>query len=169
MTTLFWMDSPQPLESSWSMERVERCLAQIWTTASCVAERGIPCVLDIGLGQAASRARVVKLAGQAGLSVQLHVVDAPAEERWRRVEARNAGKGDTYQSSVRRHTGDVRFRRDLVGIANRSRDGRVQRDKNFTFPDAPVIWGMPFFYGKTVYLGYSNRTTPSGPGPFVAF
>ena len=37
MTRLFWKDSPQPLEPSWSMERVERCLAQIWSTASRVA------------------------------------------------------------------------------------------------------------------------------------
>ena len=95
MTRLFWMDSPQPLKATWSMERVERCLTQIWSIASRVAERGVPCVLDVGLGQAASRLRFVKLARDFGLSVQLHFVDVPAEERWARVEVRNARHGET--------------------------------------------------------------------------
>lgn len=35
------------------------------------------------------------LARDAGLQPQLHFVDVPADERWRRVEARNAaGTGD---------------------------------------------------------------------------
>lgn len=29
--------------------------------------------------------------------MQLHFVDVPADERWRRVEMRNARKGETYQ------------------------------------------------------------------------
>jgi predicted kinase len=96
MATLFWMDSPQPLKPAWSMERVERCLSQIWATASQVAARGTPCVLDIGFAQAQSRARFVGLARQARLSVQLHFIDVPASERWRRVEERNAERGETY-------------------------------------------------------------------------
>ena len=94
MTRLFWMDTPQPLDPSWSMERVERCLTQIWSTASQLAHRGLPSVLNLGLGQAASRTRFVKLAGELGFSVQMHFVDVSAEERWRRVEARNAHRGD---------------------------------------------------------------------------
>jgi predicted kinase len=97
MAALFWADSPQPLDAAWSMERAERCLGQIWVTASSVAARGVPCVLDLGFGQTASRARFIQLAQDAGLPVQLHVLDAPAEERWRRVEARNAQRGETYQ------------------------------------------------------------------------
>jgi predicted kinase len=93
MTTLFWKDTPQPLEPAWSMERVERCLMQIWVLTSQIAARGVPCVLDVGLGQAQSRARFVGLAGEAGLSAQLHFVDAPADERWRRVQERNARGG----------------------------------------------------------------------------
>jgi predicted kinase len=94
MTALFWMDSPQPIEAAWSMERVERCLALIWSTAVRIAERGVPCVLDVGLSQAASRARFV-LAREQGLSTQLHFVDVPAQERWRRVEERNRVKGSS--------------------------------------------------------------------------
>ncbi len=97
MAALFWMDSPQPLEPAWSMERFRRCLTQIWAVVLRVAARDVPCVLDVGFGQKQSRARIAELAGNAGLSVQLHFIDVPAEERWRRVRARNAQKGETYQ------------------------------------------------------------------------
>jgi predicted kinase len=97
MATLFWMDTPQPLDPAWSMERVERCLTQIWAVVARIAARNVPCVLDIGFGQRQSRARFAELARDAGLSVQLHFIDVPADERWRRVEARNAQKGETYQ------------------------------------------------------------------------
>ena len=48
MTALFWMDSPQPLDPGWSIERVGRCMDQIWAVARQVAARGTPCVLDLG-------------------------------------------------------------------------------------------------------------------------
>ena len=97
MATLFWMDSPQPLSPAWSMERVERCLTQTWAVALQIAARNTPCVLDLGFSQAQSRRKFADLAKAAGLSVQLHFIDVPAEERWRRVETRNARKGETYQ------------------------------------------------------------------------
>jgi predicted kinase len=97
MAALFWMDTPQPLDPVWSMERVERCLLQIWTVALQTATRNVPCVLDLGFGQAQSRARFARLAEDASLSVQLHFLDVPAQERWRRVQTRNAQKGETYQ------------------------------------------------------------------------
>jgi len=97
MAALFWMDSPQPLDPSWSMARVERCYGRIWETALQVAARGIPCVLDLGFTRAESRLRFAALARGAGLGVELHFIDVPAGERWRRVEARNAGKGGIRQ------------------------------------------------------------------------
>jgi len=97
MTTLFWMDTPQPLNPAWSMERVERCMTQIWAVALQTAARNVPCVLDLGFSQTKSRAKFADFAQAAGLSVQLHFIDVPAEERWRRVASRNARKGETYQ------------------------------------------------------------------------
>ncbi|TAL01594.1 MAG: ATP-binding protein [Rhodospirillaceae bacterium] len=97
MTALFWMDSAQPIDPAWAMARVLRCNAQIWETALRVTARDVPCVLDLGFSQADSRVRIANLTRDAGLSVQLHFIDVPLEERWRRVEARNAAKGDTYQ------------------------------------------------------------------------
>src|SRR5258708_25777527 len=96
MATLFWMDTPQPLDPARSMERVERCLTQIWAVALRIAARNVPCVLDIGFGQTQSRARFADLAGVAGLSIHLHFIYVPADERGRPVEARKAHKGEKY-------------------------------------------------------------------------
>jgi predicted kinase len=97
MAALFWMDTPKPIESGWAMERVNRCYNQIWATTLQVARRGTPCVLDLGLGQRRDRTRFADLARAAGFSVELHVLDVPAVERWRRVEARNERKAETRQ------------------------------------------------------------------------
>ncbi len=97
MRALFWMDSPQPLVPDWSIERVERCYAQIWATARRVAERGVPCVLDLGFSQKASRAHFAALAREARLGSQLHFLDVPSEARWQRVQRRNARQGGTRE------------------------------------------------------------------------
>jgi predicted kinase len=99
MATLFWMNSPQPLNPAWSMERVGRCMTQIWTVTLQTAARNVPCVLDLGFSKGKSRAEFAGFAQAAGLSVQLHFIDVPAEERWQRVAKRNAQKGETYQLS----------------------------------------------------------------------
>lgn len=97
MSSLFWMDAGHPFEPSWAMERVQRCAVLIWRTAADVCARGVPCVLEIGLTTAESRARYATLARDAGLPVKLHLVDAPVEERWRRVQGRNAEAGAAGQ------------------------------------------------------------------------
>ena len=97
MATLYWMDSPQPLNPSWSLGRVERCSRQIWAVAQAAAARNVPCVLDLGFSTKADRAHVVGLARGAGLPLQLHFLDVSAEERWRRVETRNRDNGPTHQ------------------------------------------------------------------------
>jgi predicted kinase len=99
MTTLFWMDAPQPISAPWAMERVDRCNKKIWELARQITAREIPCVLDLGFSQFKNRAEFVQLAQAAGLGVQLHFLDIPADERWRRVEARNIQKGSTAQLS----------------------------------------------------------------------
>ncbi len=97
MSGLFWMDAADPFEGGWAMERVHRCAALIWKTAVEISARGVPCVLEIGLTSFETRARYAALARDAGLPVKLHVVDAPLEERWGRVQGRNAEAGEGAQ------------------------------------------------------------------------
>lgn len=106
MSALFWMDTPQPIESAWAMVRVERAMAQIWLTAAQVASRGVPCVLDLGLGQRVHRDKFAGLAQGAELSLQLHFLDVPEAERWRRVESRNAEKSQVLPFAVTREMFD---------------------------------------------------------------
>lgn len=102
MVALFWADSPQPIEFAWTMERVNRCEAQIFAIARQAATRGVPAVLDLGFTTKAHRDKFRDLGEQAGLSVAVHFVDVPADERWRRVEQRNAQQGETYSLTVDR-------------------------------------------------------------------
>jgi hypothetical protein len=41
------------------------------------------------------------------------------------------------------------------------------------YPSDPTIpdfdWGLPFFFGRTVYTAIESRSTPAGPGPYIAF
>jgi len=97
MSALFWMDSPQPLEPAWSMERVGRCSDQIWATALKVARLGAPCVLELGFGSRERRETYAARAEAAGLSVRFHLLEAPREERWARVQRRNQEIGPHAQ------------------------------------------------------------------------
>jgi predicted kinase len=94
MAALFWPDSAVmtggPVDAVWAMERVERCAAMIWRVATDVARAGTPVLLELGFTTVETRSRYAALAAEAGLPVKLHFVDVPADERWRRVEARNA-------------------------------------------------------------------------------
>lgn len=102
MIALFWADSPQPIEFAWTMERVDRCEAQIFAMARQAAARGVPAVLDLGFTTKAHRDKFRARGEQAGLRVAVHFIDVPAEERWRRVEQRNAEQGETYSLTVDR-------------------------------------------------------------------
>jgi hypothetical protein len=47
----------------------------------------------------------------------------------------------------------------------------------FAFPNVAApsgdrstfAWGLPFFFGRTVFTAIEGRSTPDGPGPYVAF
>ena len=106
MVRLFWADSPQPIRFDWTIERVKRCEAQIADMAVKLARRGVPAVLDLGFTRAEHRAKFYAIAAKAGLGAQLHFVDVPADERWRRVTSRNAEKGETYRLEVTREMFD---------------------------------------------------------------
>lgn len=100
MAKLFAPDMPEPLEFDWMMERVDRCEAQIWSTAAGVLAAGTSVVLDLGLMRRADRARVAEIAQACELTAQFHYVTAPEEVRRARVAERNQLHGETYSIQV---------------------------------------------------------------------
>lgn len=102
MVALFGKDSPQPARWDWIIERVHRCEAQMAQVAVQCARLGVPAILDQAFLRIEDRTRFAAIAEKEGLPVQLHFVDVPADERWRRVEARNAERGQTFSVEVPR-------------------------------------------------------------------
>jgi predicted kinase len=102
MTTLFGPDQPEPIQFDWMMARIDRCEAQMWALAQQAAALGQPVIIDCGLTRAAHRAKWADWAAAAGVPVVLHHLAVPAEERWRRVEHRNAERGPTFKLEVTR-------------------------------------------------------------------
>src|SRR6185437_6504105 len=84
----------------WMLERLGRCQALIWSTATAVLAAGASVVLDIGAMRRADRERIRQIAEGAGLRLQWHFVDAPQEVRRARVAGRNTTKGETFVREV---------------------------------------------------------------------
>lgn len=115
MVTLFWDDSPDPIEFDWTIERVNRCETEMWSMAQQLSAYKIPVVLDLGFTTQDHRKKFVRLARESGLTVQLHFLDLPRAGRWQRVKGRNAARdaakkgkrklpGKAFQLEVDRET-----------------------------------------------------------------
>ena len=100
MARLFAADMPEPIEYHWMMERVERCEAQIWSTAAGVIAAGTSVVLDLGLLRRSDRARVAEIARAVELPIQFHFVTAPQDVRRARVLERNEVRGESFAMPV---------------------------------------------------------------------
>lgn len=70
--------------------RLERLL---WDQALDLAGRGLTVVAELGLWTRPERRRRRDQARASGAAVELHVLDVPLAERWRRVELRNLEPG----------------------------------------------------------------------------
>ena len=78
----------------------------MWAVALQAAALGVPIVVDCGLTREAHRSKWARLALEAGLGVRLHHLDVDADERWLRVQRRNAERGVTYRLEVTREMFD---------------------------------------------------------------
>jgi predicted kinase len=122
MQALFAPDRTE-VELEWMMERVERCERQIWSICTQLIALDTAVVLDLGFTTRAHREKFRVLAGEAGARAAVHYVDVDADERRRRVHARNDEKDPAaYAMPVTDETFDFmeqRFeppeRSDLVG------------------------------------------------------
>ncbi|MFN3522041.1 MAG: AAA family ATPase [Phenylobacterium sp.] len=100
MARLFAPDMPEPLEFDWVMQRIDRCEAQIWSTAAAVMAAGTSVVLDLGLMRRADRARVAEIAQACDLPTRFHYLTAPEEVRRARVAERNTVRGEGFALAV---------------------------------------------------------------------
>jgi predicted kinase len=97
---LFSPDRPSEGLLHWYVERKERCLSQIWATASEILDAGHDVVLELGLVEKASRERFYTLVEQAGYALTIYLLDVPRDIRRERVRVRNREKGVTYAFEV---------------------------------------------------------------------
>lgn len=68
-------------------EKVER---ELWRLAQEILRLGLSVVVDFGLWARVERDEMRSVARSLGVGVELHYLDTPDDELWRRIEARNA-------------------------------------------------------------------------------
>jgi len=68
-------------------QKVER---ELWRLAQEILRLGLSVVLDFGLWARIERDQMRGVARGLGVGVELHYLDTPTDELWRRIEARNS-------------------------------------------------------------------------------
>jgi predicted kinase len=76
--------------SPWDRHVGEKIEQQLWRLARELLALGVSVILDFGLWTRAERDDIRTVARNLGVGVELHYLDLPAEELWRRLEERNA-------------------------------------------------------------------------------
>ena len=76
--------------SPWNGPARKRVERELWRLAQEVLSLGLSVVLDFGLWTRIERDEVRSAARGLGVPVELHYLEVPADELWRRIEARNA-------------------------------------------------------------------------------
>ncbi len=88
--------------SPWDEPTRVRVEHELWQLAQQVLRMGLSVVLDFGLWARSERDALREAARDLGVGVELHHLDVPVDELWRRIEARNtAPPWDAHP--IRRH------------------------------------------------------------------
>jgi predicted kinase len=74
----------------WDAPTQEKIEHQLWQLAQEILHLGLSVVLDFGLWARSERDEMRSEARRLGVGVELHYLDAPADELWRRIDERNA-------------------------------------------------------------------------------
>jgi predicted kinase len=74
----------------WDEPTREKVEHELWRLTQKILRLGLSVVLDFGLWARNERDKMRCVARGLGVGVELHYLDMPAEELWRRIEARNA-------------------------------------------------------------------------------
>jgi predicted kinase len=81
----------------WDTPTQEKVESELWRLAQEILRLGLSVVLDFGLWARIERDEMRSVARGLGVRVELHYLDVPIDELWRRIEARNsAPPWDSY-------------------------------------------------------------------------
>lgn len=76
--------------SPWDRSTGEKVEHELWRLAQEILGLGLSVVLDFGLWARVERDEMRSAARRLGVGVELHYLDVPVDELWRRIEERNA-------------------------------------------------------------------------------
>jgi predicted kinase len=74
----------------WDEATREKVEHELWSLAQEILRLGLSVVLDFGLWARIERDEMRSVARGLGVGVELHYLDTPTDELWRRIEARNS-------------------------------------------------------------------------------
>ena len=74
----------------WDTPTREKVEGELWRLAQDILRLGLSVVLDFGLWARIERDEMRSAARDLGVGVELHYLDVPSDELWRRIEARNS-------------------------------------------------------------------------------
>lgn len=97
---LYSPDRPSTDAVLWYMQRKARLLDHIWNHALAMVAAGVTPILELGLVQRQSRTEFYRRAHDAGVELQVCVLDASRGLRRKRVVRRNEEKGPTFSMVV---------------------------------------------------------------------
>ncbi len=100
MARLFRPDRPDEGLMTWYGERKERCIEQMWVTATECLDKGIGVILELGLIQRSQRWAFYERLEGSNIAYEVHVLDVPREVRRERVQRRNTEQGVTFSMVV---------------------------------------------------------------------
>ena len=76
--------------SPWDTPTNDKVERELWRITQEVLSLGVSVVLDFGLWARVERDEMRTVARSLGVGVELHYVDAPLDELWRRIQTRNS-------------------------------------------------------------------------------
>ena len=100
MVTLFSPDRPVEGFMEWYLETKDRCIQQIWDVTTELLSHDISVILELGLVQAADRARFYDRVDGTDFDLVVYVLDTPVDVRRERVRERNRKQSGTFKMEV---------------------------------------------------------------------
>jgi hypothetical protein len=81
------------------------------------------------------------------------------------LTAKNTGTNDAVMSEV---TFEVANATKLLGSGNVAFNNLATSNKGTSYEDI-FLWGLPFFFDRTVFIAIEGKDTPVGKGPYFAY